>query len=261
MKLALTVATLVLLATTCVLGAILHHQHRLAHPSFVLAPGIENADDVLVALQQCKTSATWNVELHKGAPEQLVMLTCPKEVHLKIDKDDAGSPLHWPERQFLVLERQSGHRVDVLTARFADSNIRRVEPGQNEHGEQAVLWSFMNRCASCHSGPEGVLLWNTHAQRYEWNDRFPEPIEKALDAELAKQAPADVGDTSLDEQESLFWDETRTSITLRGVLHGTGAHCCPNGGEVSAELPFDGGVLTITGITYRAQSPPVASPT
>lgn len=253
MKLLLTILSTIFLVTACVLGAIVYHQYKWAHPKYVLHSGIENADDVLLARKACNTTTIWNTELHKGFPEKLVLLTCPKIVKFKIDEKDREMNEAWPaDRQVLLLERQTGGQVDILTARIPDSNVQRVAPGKSESGEQAVLWSFMDRCGSCHSGPEGILLWNPSHNAYEWNDDLSASIRETISSRL----PADY---YLDEAQKLSWEEygTYSVIQLQADVHtASDAHCCPSGGKLSAIIHFKEGVLSVSQLEYHPPDKP-----
>lgn len=229
------------------LGSVTEH-YRSKHPIITTEASLQNPKDALTAIRHCNKTASWKVTLKVDDPLTLELLTCPNSFHPKAlgDPDDNDG---WPaEHQVLLLERNHRWHTEIVSALYAELNFRRVEPGKiTDDKREVVLWSSMIRCGSCHSGPEGILVWNDVKKRYDWNASWlnDEAQVRAIDAALPDAY-------YLDEAESLFWDEDRSSLYLQSNVHAaTDAHCCPTGGTLSASINVRNGSLTLSDISYQ----------
>jgi hypothetical protein len=166
-----------------------------------------------------------------------------------IDPDDTHDGV-FRRREVLLVERRTSHGTELLNARFSSANYRRIEPGMADGKKQIVLWSAMNDCGSCHSGPEGLLMWNPLTRKLEWNEHWSKVDSKAIVSALPENY-------YLDEAESLFWDESRSALYLRADIHkDTDPHCCSNGGWLDAAIDIRGTVPHLTEIIYTPPSIP-----
>ena len=219
--------------------------HRLHHPAIEIPVALENSDAINAAIRSCSVLATFNLTYSKIGPVVLEQRFCPSNFHAgKIEPLDG--PFSTQHREVLLVEKKSPFKTTVLTSRFSETNFRRVEPGFTDNGTQVVLWSAMNECGSCHSGPEGLLLFNPQSGRFDWNADWSPANKKLLEQALPEGH-------YLDEAESLFWDEGRSSLFLRADVHGGAgdAHCCPMGGSLDATIVIDGAEPRLTSLAYQ----------
>jgi hypothetical protein len=246
---ALLISLAILVAVSLFGAGVVAERHLSEHPRVEASPSLENPADAIAAIHRCAPQTSWHVTLKATEPLILELLNCPTNVHLSVfkDSDDDGWP--WPyEHQVLLLERRTRWHLEIVSALFSELNFRRVEPGKLEDSNtDAVLWSYMIKCGSCHGGPEGVLVWNNVDKRYDWNASWlrDKSQVKAIEAALPV-------DHYLDEAESLFWSEDRSAMFLRSAVHAPGdAHCCPEGGNVSASINIQNGKLKLSDISYQ----------
>jgi hypothetical protein len=224
------------------------------HLSVTTAPSLLNPSDAVTAIERCSKARSWRVTLKANEPLTLELLSCSESTHLQIFKESDFDGWPYPyQHQVLLLERRRRDSIKIIAALYSELEFIRVEPGKiKANNTGAVIWTSDVKCGTCHAGPEGILVWNKIEKRYDWNASWLD--EESQISAIRAALPENY---ELDEAESLFWSEDHSTIFLRAAVHtAVDAHCCPQGGGVTALVDIRDGRLGLSDFAYTKPASP-----